>query len=173
MLDDDRGTVGRHRRPAGPAPGALTTFWLLPSAQELTWRRGFGAGAWPARRYDPRRLFFLLLGCVAIVLAVAGIVLPLVPTTPFLLLAAFCFARSSPRLHDWLVTHPRLGPPIAHWREGGCIAPRTKAAAVATMLALLVISWIVGVGATVLAIQAAVLALVALFIVTRPHPGTG
>lgn len=116
------------------------------------------------------RAFFICLGFLALAAGLAGIVLPLVPTTPFLLLAAFAFARSSPRLHVWLTEHPRLGPPIAHWREGGCIAPRTKALAVVSMLALLGLSWAAGISPTVIAIQASVMALVALFILTRPHP---
>ncbi|PJK30180.1 YbaN family protein [Minwuia thermotolerans] len=116
------------------------------------------------------RVFYLGLGFFSLGGGIAGIVLPLVPTTPFLLLAAFAFARSSPRLHDWLTGHPRLGPPIAHWREGGCIAPRIKVIAVAAMLAVLAGGWAAGLSGTVIAIQAAVLGLVALFILTRPHP---
>lgn len=116
------------------------------------------------------RVFFLGLGFLSLGAGMAGIVLPLVPTTPFLLLAAFAFARSSPRLHLWLTAHPRLGPPIAHWREGGCIAPRTKAIAVSAMLAVLAGGWAAGLDATVLTVQAVILALVALFILTRPHP---
>lgn len=116
------------------------------------------------------RALYLLLGFLALGCGIAGVVLPLVPTTPFLLLAAFAFARSSPRLHDWLVGHPRLGPPIQDWRDGGCIAPRVKAIAVATMVLVLAMSWLAEVRPLVLGIQAGVLALVALFILTRPHP---
>ena len=59
------------------------------------------------------RWLWIGAGSVCLGIGVAGTVLPLVPTTPMLLLAAFCFARSSERLHDWLVNHPTLGPPIA------------------------------------------------------------
>lgn len=52
-----------------------------------------------------------------VVLGTAGIVLPLLPTTPFLLLAAFLFARSSPRWHNWLLNHKHLGPYISAWRN--------------------------------------------------------
>jgi uncharacterized membrane protein YbaN (DUF454 family) len=99
---------------------------------------------------------------------IAGVVLPLVPTTPFLLLAAFAFARSSPRLHDWLVTHPRLGPPIHNWRHHRAISPRAKTLAVLAMVAALGISVWAGVASAVIAVQAAVIVGVGVFILTRP-----
>jgi uncharacterized membrane protein YbaN (DUF454 family) len=60
---------------------------------------------------------YVAAGCIAVAVAVAGIPLPLLPTTPFLLLAAFCFARGSRRWHDWLVGHRVFGPYIAAFRE--------------------------------------------------------
>ena len=64
------------------------------------------------------RLLFIAAGVVSVGLGVAGILLPLVPATPFLLLATFFFARSSPRFHHWLVEHPFLGRYIANFRSG-------------------------------------------------------
>lgn len=118
------------------------------------------------------RPLWLMLGLVATGCGIAGIVLPLVPTTPFLLLAAYAFARSSPRLHTWLVEHPRLGPPITDWRQHGAISRRAKRAAILVMLATFGLSVAVGVPATVLALQALALAGAATFILTRPDgPG--
>ncbi|MCB1361380.1 MAG: YbaN family protein [Rhodobacteraceae bacterium] len=120
-----------------------------------------------------RRSAWLLLGLVCVAVAVVGIFLPLVPTTPLLLLAAFCFARSSPRLEMWLVEHPRLGPPIRDWRAEGAISRRAKGLALVAMGAAFGLSLILGVPARVLWIQAAVLGAVAIFLLSRPEPRGG
>jgi hypothetical protein len=120
------------------------------------------------------RIFWLSVGSVALACGVAGIVLPLVPTTPFLLLAAFAFARSYPALHDWLVAHPRFGPPIRNWNHHGAVSRRAKVAAITVMLLMLGGSAVMGVSLGILAIQAAVMLAVAAFLMTRPsgpeHP---
>ena len=66
---------------------------------------------------DVKRASFTGLGVLMVVLGTAGIVLPLLPTTPFLLLAAFLFAKSNERWHDWLLNHKHLGPYIHAWRN--------------------------------------------------------
>jgi uncharacterized membrane protein YbaN (DUF454 family) len=114
------------------------------------------------------RIAWLGLGIGATGCGIAGIVLPLVPTTPFLLVAAYAFAQSSPTLHDWLVTHPQFGPVIADWRTHGAIDRRTKVLAVIVMVLMLLGSWMAGLGLPLLLLQAGVLAAVALFILTRP-----
>ncbi len=65
-------------------------------------------------------------GWLAIILGIAGIILPLLPTTPFILLAAACFAKSSPKFHHWLVSHPFFGPIIASYKDGKSIPPKVK-----------------------------------------------
>jgi len=115
------------------------------------------------------QVLWRVFGLIALVLGVVGIVIPLLPTVPFLLLAAFGFARASDRLHGWLLGHPVLGPPIADWQGGGAIRRRAKWLASGSMLAVLMASAAFGPGPLLLAIQAAALGSVALFIWTRPE----
>jgi hypothetical protein len=116
------------------------------------------------------RLFWLGLGFSALGFGLIGIVVPLLPTTPFLLLAAFAFAKSSQRLHAWLVNHPRLGPTIHDWNERGAIRRPAKIAGLAAMAAAFALSALIGVGAGLLAIQGVVLLAAAIFVMTRPTP---
>lgn len=68
----------------------------------------------------------IALGWLSVVLGVMGIFLPLLPTTPFLLLAAACFVRSSPKFYQWLVQHPKLGRYVLAYLEGSGIPKRAK-----------------------------------------------
>jgi uncharacterized membrane protein YbaN (DUF454 family) len=113
------------------------------------------------------RPLWLIVGFVATALGLAGIVLPLVPATPFFLLAAFAFARSSPRFHDWLVNHPRIGPAIRDWQREGAISRKAKRLAMIAIVATFVLSLLLGVPGWMLAVQGVVLLAVSVFILTR------
>lgn len=119
------------------------------------------------------RPLWILSGLVALALGALGAVLPLLPTTPFILLSAFCFARSSPRLHDWLLTHRIFGPLILNWEREGAISRRAKIAAVSMMAITPVITILIGAPIWALLAQIAVLAGAATFVLTRPSPSGG
>ncbi len=114
------------------------------------------------------RSLWLILGLTSLALGIAGAVLPLLPTTPFVLLAAYCFARSSPRLHDWLLANRTFGPLILNWEKHRAIAPRAKFFAVLSMAGVLGLSFALGAPDRVIIIQAVILPATALFILTRP-----
>ena len=116
-----------------------------------------------------KRLIWLVCGLLALAFGLVGIVLPLLPTVPFLLLAAICFARSSEQLHLWLVEHPTLGPPIADWKRAGAIRRRAKVLASVSLVVAFVIPLSIGVRVEILLIQVVVLACVAIFIWSRPE----
>lgn len=75
-----------------------------------------------------------LLGLVLLMLAAIGVVLPLLPTTPFVLLAAACFAKSSPRLHQWLLNSDLFGPVLADWDKKRCVTWKVKGFSLSMMI---------------------------------------
>lgn len=77
---------------------------------------------------------YLILGFLFLVVAGIGFILPVLPGTPFVLLAAWCFARSSEKWHQWLLQNKIFGPLIQNWEENRCISIRTKIVAIGSML---------------------------------------
>ncbi len=112
----------------------------------------------------------LLLAYLFLLLALIGILLPGLPTVPFLLLSAGFAARGSKRLHQWLYTHPLLGTQLAVWQQQGAISRRSKLLA----LVLLASSW--GImywrngNPWLLSGLALLFVAVAIFLLTRPEP---
>lgn len=119
------------------------------------------------------KLLWITLGWLSVGLGIAGAVLPILPTTPFMLLAAYCFAHSSPRLHAWIVNHPTFGPPVRNWQSHGAITRRAKLLATGSMVAVLGISLALGLRWEVVAVQAVAMLGAATFILTRPDPPSG
>ena len=117
----------------------------------------------------PLRILCLCLGWLMVALAVAGVFLPLLPTTPFLLLAAGLFTRSSPRFEQWLLNHSVFGEPLRRWRESRAISARAKTSAVAMIAAsYAVFLFLSAPPAMTAAVVAAVMTLPVLFILSRP-----
>ncbi|MFS4581629.1 YbaN family protein [Phaeobacter sp. C3_T13_0] len=115
------------------------------------------------------RIIYAILGLICVGLALVGVVLPLLPTVPFLLLSSFFFANSSERLHGWIISHRIFGPMIQDWNEKGAIRPAAKKAATISVAAVFTLSLVLSAPTHVLIIQAIVLSGVMFFIWSRPN----
>ena len=114
------------------------------------------------------RPFYLVAGIVLVGVGILGYFVPVMPGTIWLILAAACFARSSPRFESWLVNHPRFGPSVVAWRRYGAIPRRIKIIAIAMMAVSFVLVVLSHPPALWLWITGAVLLACALFVITRP-----
>ena len=127
----------------------------------------------PADGMSPiKRTVYLVLGWIFVAIGIVGALLPLLPTTPFLLLAIWFFARSSPKMESWLFNHPRFGPGLRAWRDERAIPRRAKIMAVCLIAASYALMWFTAKPSPlVAAVTAGILCCSALFIVTRNSPG--
>ena len=116
-----------------------------------------------------RKLLWNVAGLVFVGIGFVGVFVPLLPTVVFLLLAAYCFARGSEQLHDWLMNHPQFGPPIRDWRQHGAIRRRAKWMAMIAIALSFVMSVGLGAAVWVLGLQAMALGAVSVFVLTRPE----
>jgi uncharacterized membrane protein YbaN (DUF454 family) len=121
-----------------------------------------------ARIGRPQRLALLGLGYLCLVLAAVGAVLPLLPTTVFLIIAAWAFGRASPALRAKLLGNRRFGPPLKAWQAHGIIGRQAKRAALAAMALSWVLLALVVRDVRASAIAGGCLLAVAAFIATRP-----
>jgi uncharacterized protein len=123
------------------------------------------------------RPVLLVVGTISLGLGVFGMFVPIIPTTPFLLLSAFCYGRSSERLHTWLISHPRLGAYVVGFLYGGAVPHRAKRAALLTLwpaiaLSVAIIVWRVESPLVWIAVSLLIVAIataVTAFILTRPE----
>jgi uncharacterized membrane protein YbaN (DUF454 family) len=111
----------------------------------------------------------MALGFVMVALGMIGVLLPVMPTAPFLIVAAWAFSRSSERFHRWLYTHPHFGPPLLAWNRYGVIPVKAKILAVTGMYSSLILvilffstDWVLP------AIHGAVITAVTVFLLSRP-----
>jgi uncharacterized membrane protein YbaN (DUF454 family) len=115
------------------------------------------------------RIVYFCLGWVMVALGVIGLIMPLMPGVVFLIVAAWCFARSSPRLEAWLLEHPKFGKPLRDWRVAGAIPRSAKALACAGMTMGFVVFYYSVDPSMPLAVGVAVLFLAcAAYVVSRP-----
>ncbi len=111
------------------------------------------------------------LGFTCLGLGLIGVALPVMPTTIFLIIAAWAFARANPAWHRWLLAHKTFGPKLRAWEDYGAIPRPAKILAVVMMTASVWITWTVSRSDTGTLLLALVLVPVALYVVTRPLPG--
>lgn len=121
-----------------------------------------------------RRILFLALGWISLLLGFIGVFLPILPTTPFAILAAYFFSKGSDRMYAWLLRQPALGPLILDWNAHGAIRRRAKILATSMIVplftyTLVFVNVVVAIKLVVLSIGIAVLA----FIWTRPDGPIG
>lgn len=118
-----------------------------------------------------RRSLYIALGFVMLALGIIGAFLPVMPTTIFLILSAWFFGRSSPRLEAWLLNHPRFGPTLRAWRENGAVPRKAKIFACLGMAFGYIIFFMAAHPTLLLALLVAAFMLAsAAYVVTRPEP---
>ena len=116
------------------------------------------------------RIIYFSLGWVMVALGVIGLIMPLMPGAVFLIIAAWCFARSSPRFEAWLLNHPKFGKPLRDWRASGAIPRSAKVMACAGMAIGFVTFWysVAPLGAACAQAVAAGFLACAAYVVSRP-----
>lgn len=116
------------------------------------------------------RLAYLALAWAALGLGLLGVLLPLLPTTPFLLLALWAGSKGSTRFKWWLLRHRHFGPALRQWSRHGAIDPRAKALAIAVMTSSWLWLYLRGTATAVLVFLALLFGALAVFLATRPSP---
>ncbi|WP_328187620.1 YbaN family protein [Marinobacter sp. OP 3.4] len=115
-----------------------------------------------------RKTGYRILAYISLALGLAGVVLPLLPTTPFVLLAAWCASRSSPAFEAWLHGHPTFGPVIHNWRESRAVPVRAKWVAGLLLASSWTMLFLMGMPLVVLVMTGLFFSGVVTFLVTRP-----
>ncbi len=117
------------------------------------------------------RTFLFTLGFISLVLGIIGAFLPVLPTTPFLLLSAWCFLKSSPKAHQWLYNQPGLGKSLRDWERDKSIAKSTKVVAISMIILSLAVLWMKPLMLWLQISVTVLLTVVSTFIVTRKSSG--
>lgn len=113
----------------------------------------------------------MALAYVSLAVGIVGIVVPGLPTTPLVLLAAFAADRGSPKLHRWLIRHKTFGPMIQSWERERAVSRKAKWLASIMMGVCAAIMYVWGPGLRIVATTVAIMAIVAVWLWRRPEPG--
>ncbi len=148
----------------GACVGNMPGENMQTCAWDIRWRFACKQGI-----VSPMRFFYLIVGILLTPVGIAGVILPGLPGTVLLIIAAACFARSSPRLERWLINHPRFGPAIVDWRERGAIPLPSKVIALIAMTGSGLLVYLSQAPDLVKWVSLAALAGAAIFVSTRPH----
>lgn len=118
----------------------------------------------------PSHMLWTLFAWFCVALALLGVVIPGLPTTPFVLLAAWAASRGNRRLHAWLLEHPRLGPPLRDWEQQRAVTTRAKVIALAFLAGSWAIMHVRGVRVMWLVAVGVLFVTVGSYVATRPAP---
>lgn len=120
------------------------------------------------------RFAYLSLGLGFVGLGIVGVFLPVLPTTPFMIVALWAFAKSSPRLQRWLYEHPLFGPPLRRWHEHRVIPGYAKAMALGAMaVSLAAMVWVAATPWQYVAAAGALMAVGAAYVLSKPSRAPG
>jgi uncharacterized membrane protein YbaN (DUF454 family) len=121
----------------------------------------------PVGSREVNKIFFFALGCVFLVIGIAGLILPGLPGTFPLILSAGFFAKSDPRIERWMLEHPHIGPPIRGWRAEGSISKKHKKLAITMLwISIGLACWFAPWWSAIIAVLCAI--GVSIYILTRP-----
>lgn len=123
----------------------------------------------PNNQSSPLRVFWFLIAATALALGAVGVFLPLLPTTPFIILAAFAFGKSVPAFQTKLEQSRLFGAAIQDWRASGAIAPRYKIMATGMMIAALGFGSVSSLPLAVKVLQVVLIVAAAIFVLSRPN----
>ncbi|MEQ1781193.1 MAG: YbaN family protein [Hyphomonadaceae bacterium] len=123
----------------------------------------------PPKGHPLTRPMFFVAGLFFVGVGIVGYILPVMPGTIFLIIAAACFARSSSRLETWLLNHPQLGPSVKAWRANGAIPRRIKVVAITSMVVSFGLLLFAHISPEWMTAAGVVLLACALFVATRPE----
>ncbi|MCB1583802.1 MAG: YbaN family protein [Xanthomonadales bacterium] len=119
--------------------------------------------------FKPQRWLYWLIAFVSLLLGLIGVFLPVLPTTPFIILAMWAASKCSPRLAAWIESHPQLGPMIHSWQQNRAIPLFAKCLATIMMSLSLFILWYRGYGPWFLGIMLLIIGLLLAYIWSKPH----